>query len=120
MNPHTVNFNFNHPREARGEGEKQTELVSTLARLLFGASGYKGQNPQTPARPRLTVSSEPETPALFIPLEGLDPYLQNKERKVIEAALTLTEGNKTQAAKLLRVSYRSLRHRLEKLRINRP
>ncbi|MDA2931313.1 hypothetical protein MYX84_15445 [Acidobacteria bacterium AH-259-O06] len=110
MNPHTVNFNFNHPREARGEGEKQRELVSTLVRLLFGSSGY---NPETPVR------SEPETPALFIPPEGLEPYLETKERKVIEAALTLTKGNKTAAAKLLRVSYRSIRHRVQKLGITR-
>ncbi len=47
--------------------------------------------------------------------ETLQDYLDRVERVAIEAALQQSEGNRTQAAKLLGVSFRSLRYRLERL-----
>ncbi|WP_174872987.1 sigma-54-dependent transcriptional regulator [Vogesella oryzae] len=47
--------------------------------------------------------------------ETLQDYLDRVERGVIEAALAQSGGNRTQAAKLLGVSFRSLRYRLERL-----
>lgn len=47
--------------------------------------------------------------------ETLQDYLDRVERSAIEAALTQSGGNRTQAAKLLGVSFRSLRYRLERL-----
>lgn len=47
--------------------------------------------------------------------ETLQDYLDRVERVAIEAALQQSGGNRTQAAKLLGVSFRSLRYRLERL-----
>lgn len=45
----------------------------------------------------------------------LDDYLISMERQVIIDALTKAQGNKTAAAKLLGISFRTLRYRLKKL-----
>ena len=45
----------------------------------------------------------------------LQPFLDDVERKRIVEALEKTRWNKTQAAKLLGISFRALRYRLEKL-----
>jgi two-component system response regulator PilR (NtrC family) len=52
-----------------------------------------------------------------LPEEGcaLDEVLGEMERRLIVAALARTGGVRTQAAKLLGVTFRSLRYRLEKL-----
>ncbi len=49
--------------------------------------------------------------------ESLDDYLERVERAAIERALTETKQNKTAAAKLLGISFRALRYKLEKLGI---
>lgn len=49
--------------------------------------------------------------------ESLDDYLERVERATIEKALTQTQQNKTAAAKLLGISFRALRYKLEKLGI---
>jgi two-component system response regulator PilR (NtrC family) len=49
--------------------------------------------------------------------ESLDDYLERIERRAIELALARTNQNKTAAAKLLGISFRALRYKLEKLGI---
>jgi two-component system, NtrC family, response regulator PilR len=49
--------------------------------------------------------------------ETLDDYLNRLERKAILEALQKTEGNRTAAARLLGVTFRSMRYRLERLGI---
>jgi two-component system response regulator PilR (NtrC family) len=49
--------------------------------------------------------------------EGLDDYLARIERAAIEEALEKTSQNKTAAAKLLGITFRALRYKLEKLGI---
>ncbi len=49
--------------------------------------------------------------------ESLDDYLERIERRAIEQALARTNQNKTAAAKLLGISFRALRYKLEKLGI---
>ena len=49
---------------------------------------------------------------------NLDNYLEEVEREIIERALAETGGNVTRAAKLLGISFRSLRYRLKKLNIS--
>jgi two-component system response regulator PilR (NtrC family) len=49
--------------------------------------------------------------------ETLDDYLNRLERLAILEALQKTEGNRTAAARLLGVTFRSLRYRLERLGI---
>lgn len=48
----------------------------------------------------------------------LDSYLEEVEKKVITEALEKTRWNKTAAARLLGISFRALRYRLEKLGLN--
>ncbi len=62
----------------------------------------------------------PEDTGSAVPtgLEGsmyLEPYLDSIERERIVAALEQTRWNKTAAAKVLGISFRALRYRLEKL-----
>lgn len=53
-----------------------------------------------------------------LPAEGLEEYLMNQERKVIIAALNCSGWNRTQAARLLNTTFRSLRYRMKKLGID--
>ncbi len=48
----------------------------------------------------------------------LDHYLEDVERKFILKALEMTGGVQVEAARLLHLSYRSLRHRMQKLDIS--
>ena len=48
----------------------------------------------------------------------LQEYLDEVERTILEQALTATKYNRTQAAKLLGISFRSMRYRLDRLEIN--
>jgi len=50
--------------------------------------------------------------------EALDDYLSRIERGAIEEALAKTNQNKTAAAKLLGITFRALRYKLEKLGID--
>jgi two-component system response regulator PilR (NtrC family) len=54
-----------------------------------------------------------------IPEDGLDleRHLEDYERTILIRALEKTNGNRTEAARLLRVSFRSMRYRLSKLGI---
>jgi two-component system response regulator PilR (NtrC family) len=47
--------------------------------------------------------------------ETLDDYLNRIERQAIQAALEQAGGNRTAAARLLGISFRSLRYRLDRL-----
>ncbi|TCM71119.1 two-component system response regulator PilR (NtrC family) [Acinetobacter calcoaceticus] len=51
----------------------------------------------------------------MIPTEGLVQFLENIEREILINALHLTRWNRTQAAKKLGMTFRSLRYRLKKL-----
>lgn len=48
----------------------------------------------------------------------LQEYLDDVERSILEQALAATKYNRTQAAKLLGISFRSMRYRLDRLEIN--
>ena len=54
---------------------------------------------------------------LMLPESGLnlDGVVGSMERELIQQALERTDGNKTEAARLLGISFRSLRYRLDKL-----
>ncbi|MEN6668973.1 sigma-54 dependent transcriptional regulator [Psychrobacter sp. B38] len=52
-----------------------------------------------------------------LPSRGLEHYLQEQEKQLIITALKRTDWNKTQAAKLLGTTFRSLRYRMKKLEI---
>ena len=46
---------------------------------------------------------------------SLDDLIEKIEGKIIECALTQSDGNRTEASKLLKISFRSMRYRLKKL-----
>lgn len=66
---------------------------------------------------RRDETTAPEGLPLPEPEEGfeLEDYLQALERTAIQRALAKTNGNKTAAAQLLGISFRSLRYKLKKL-----
>ena len=74
---------------------------------------------------RLTIDDNPVTqaaatgtPAGAGTLSGRTPlqdFLDRSERETLELALAQTRGNRTQAAKLLGITFRSMRYRLERL-----
>jgi len=66
--------------------------------------------------PVSNASPCPELGALDIPDEGIDleALLENAEKALLRKALERSGGVKTAAAKLLKLSFRSFRHRLQK------
>jgi two-component system response regulator PilR (NtrC family) len=76
------------------------------------------------AEPQASPSSETVAPAAVAdgPPEDaseLQSYLDNVERERILQALEQTRWNKTKAAKLLGISFRALRYRVEKLELEK-
>ncbi len=72
------------------------------------------------ALPPNVLDMRPTENAPVIPAEGvrLDTLLDNYERSLLSEALRLSGGVKKDAAKLLGVSFRSFRYRLEKLEMD--
>jgi len=69
--------------------------------------------------PSTTPSPGKEKPVPLEALSGnLDNYLENIERDILTRALEDSRWNKTAAAKMLGISFRSLRYRLNKLDLN--
>ena len=74
---------------------------------------------------RLTLEDHPVTQAAASGATGdvatlagrtpLQDFLDRSERETLELALAHTRGNRTQAAKLLGITFRSMRYRLERL-----
>lgn len=89
------------------------ELENILERALTLCNGAE----ITPEDLHLPVVSkqDAETATLLDGEESLDDYLERIERVAIENALAKTSQNKTAAAKLLGISFRALRYKLEKL-----
>jgi DNA-binding NtrC family response regulator len=73
--------------------------------------------PRTIADP-ISAASRPERKE-SLPAEGfeLERELENVERGYLKEALKITQGNLTNAAKLLGMSYRSIRYRVKKLNV---
>ncbi len=59
----------------------------------------------------------PDESSITLSVDQLEDYLIQKERKAIIAALEKTRWNKTAAAKLLGITFRQLRYRLQKLEL---
>lgn len=75
--------------------------------------------PPMPARLMDNTPTKSDSNACVpLPPEGLEEYLLNQEKQLIISALNQCNWNKTQAAKLLNTSFRSLRYRMKKLEID--
>jgi two-component system response regulator PilR (NtrC family) len=72
--------------------------------------------PEHVRRPGRDMRLVPAAPQ-FGAAEGFDleRHLRDVERQIIERALALCDGNQTRAAEILKLTYRSLRHRMETL-----
>lgn len=58
-------------------------------------------------------------PASFeLGVQGLDEFLAGHERRIVQKALEHTQGNQSQAARLLKISRNGLARRLERLGLN--
>ncbi len=64
-----------------------------------------------------TTTDQPDESSISLSVDQLEDYLIQKERKAIVAALEKTRWNKTAAAKLLGITFRQLRYRLQKLEL---
>ena len=93
------------------------ELENVIERA---AALTRGPVIQVESLPRSLLEREEPEPAARIPREGvhLDRLMEEYERSLILEALRPAGGVKKKAAKLLGISFRSLRYRLEKLGID--
>jgi two-component system response regulator PilR (NtrC family) len=91
------------------------ELENTMERLAILCAGDTIRLEHIPDTVR-EMSPCLELGALDIPDEGLDmeSLLENAEKTLLRKALEKSGGVKTEAAKLLKLSFRSFRHRLQK------
>ena len=78
-------------------------------------------NPNSSTIKNIASSNTPNPPSAstYIPLEGLEVYLENIEKEVLLNALNLTHWNRTLAAQKLGMTFRSLRYRLKKFGLDR-
>ena len=67
--------------------------------------------------PTQSDQPDPNESSITLSVDQLEDYLIQKERKAIIAALEKTRWNKTAAAKLLGITFRQLRYRLQKLEL---
>ncbi len=90
---------------------RELENIIERAAALADTTTIEAQDLQLPESSRAA-----EEPVLGEPA-SIDESLEQAERERIVAALEKTRYNKTRAAELLGISFRSLRYRLKKLRI---
>jgi len=101
--------------------------IRELENILERATALSGASEITPEDLRLRLAAGEEVPAgaqaaeragtLNLPLPD---YLDRIEREAILDALTKTRFNRTAAAKLLGVTFRTLRYRMQRLGISEP
>jgi two-component system response regulator PilR (NtrC family) len=91
------------------------ELENTIERLVIMTPHHTVSLENIPDNMK-SIGSGPELVLADIPDEGLEmeKLLENIEKNLLRKALEKTGGVKTEAAKLLGLSFRSFRHRLQK------
>ena len=95
------------------------ELENLIERAVILTSGDRLTIDAFPTLGGLSAAAPSLTSAPLVPESGLDleRVVEDFERSIIISALERTGGNRTEAARLLGVSFRSLRYRLSKLGI---
>jgi two-component system response regulator PilR (NtrC family) len=91
------------------------ELENTIERMIIMTSDKMISSVQLPDTIK-SVRPRAELVPLEIPDEGVDleMLLENAEKTILRKALEKSGGVKTEAAKLLGLTFRSFRHRLQK------
>jgi len=100
-------------RELENILERATALCEdeTICVVDLSLTGQKGAEADAVA----SEAPDRDTPEIDLPNEGLEDYLARVERQAIVQALEGTRWNRTAAARVLGISFRALRYRLEKL-----
>jgi two-component system response regulator PilR (NtrC family) len=95
------------------------ELENLIERAVILTTGDRLTRDAFPTLGNLSVAAPSLTGVPFVPESGLDleRVVEDFERSILISALERTGGNRTEAARLLGVSFRSLRYRLSKLGI---
>jgi two-component system response regulator PilR (NtrC family) len=95
------------------------ELENLIERAVTLAPGDRISADTLPTLSPMSTASAHASPPPGLPSEGLDleKVVEDFERGIIIKALEHTRGNRTEAARLLGVTFRSLRYRLSKLGI---
>jgi DNA-binding NtrC family response regulator len=95
------------------------ELRNAVERALLSCKGNEIDAPDLPYAIVTGVSGVPATDGFLERMgeQGLDPWLEEVERRAILQALEASNGVQVQAAKRLGISERSLWHRIKKLNI---
>ncbi len=96
------------------------QLENVIERAITLEPGEFIQKERLPGKVRQERSDGPAVLPHFSAPEGLalEQHLEEVERQAIERALELAGGNQKKAAELLQLTYRSLRHRLQRLKID--
>lgn len=102
------------------------ELENTLERAITLCDGARIGVEDLQLRPCFAAAEEPATAAFAatlprtgsaLPAAPLDSHVEEMEKQAIREALEKARWNKTRAAELLGMSFRSLRYRIKKLGI---
>lgn len=96
------------------------ELQNAMERAVTLCEGGRIEIDTLPATVRGEAVRFEDKLRLDLPAEGLDleSHLEGLERHLLLEALARTGGNRTHAAKLLGLSFRSMRYRMAKLGLN--
>jgi len=106
------NMMLNHPWKGNVR-----ELENLIERIALFAESEVIEPDALNFIPSAT-SDSPAPSSVQIPEKGLDFELESLEKKIIEKALEMCKWNKTEAAKLLKLSRPAFEYRLEKHRLN--
>ncbi|MDO4433359.1 MAG: sigma-54 dependent transcriptional regulator [Alysiella sp.] len=113
---------YNYPgnfRELENILERAVALSSNnmidVDDLQIHASSLDRDTPMLPENSHAPHENNNGLPHFQIGHTQIQDYLDEVERQILEYALRLTQGNRTQAAKVLGISFRSMRYRLERL-----
>jgi two-component system response regulator PilR (NtrC family) len=85
---------------------------------LPAVTNYAAPGSRAAVTPRATRSIELPGESARTSGQSLDDYLESIERREILTALEKTRWNRSEAARLLGMTFRSLRYRLKKLGID--
>ena len=93
------------------------ELINILQRALTMCEGSEITVDDLMLE-QMGTESQPVADASLEDDQSLDSYMEDVERRMLEDALKRARYNKTRAAELLGISFRSLRYKLKKLGID--